>query len=62
VVDLALGGKLAETLKGMRDEGQTFDTMARTFTAVHGINVTGETLRTWCAEYGIPTDRKGTAA
>jgi hypothetical protein len=50
LVDLALGGTLDKTLTTHRTEGQSFDQIARWLATQHGIDVSGETVRTWCKD------------
>lgn len=48
LVDSAKDGKLATELNGLREQGKTFDEIARHFEG-QGYSVSRETIRTWCA-------------
>lgn len=50
LVDRILDGRTAELLRSWREEGLSFDAIARRLEARHAITVTGETVRTWCAD------------
>lgn len=52
IVDLALGGTLEDDFGRMRAEGQSFDDIAR-WLDTRGVDVTGETVRSWCIGMGI---------
>lgn len=50
LVDQIMGGRLLEILTGWRNEGLSFDAIARRLETEHQIVVTGETVRNWFAD------------
>jgi intein-encoded DNA endonuclease-like protein len=44
---------LRALLQGWADEGVSYDQMAASLGAMHGIDVSRETVRRWCKHYGI---------
>jgi len=50
LVDRILEGKLTDRLTQWRDEGLSYDAIARRLDADHDIGVTAETVRKWCIE------------
>lgn len=49
LADRIFGGKLAEQLTEWRDQGLSYDSIARELHA-RGVTTTGETVRRWCSE------------
>jgi hypothetical protein len=47
LVDRILDGRLAEYIATARENGDSFERIARNLHADHGIDVTGETIRKW---------------
>jgi hypothetical protein len=64
LIDKALGGTLEDRLRTLRtDEALSYDDIARQL-ADHDIIVSGELVRSWCLELGIPKgepDKAGAA-
>lgn len=56
LADRVLGGQLAQRLRDQRAAGSSFDFIARGLSA-EGIEVSGETVRTWCVELEIESER-----
>lgn len=56
LADRVLGGQLAQRLRDQRSAGASFDAIARQLSS-DGIEVSGETVRTWCADLEIETER-----
>lgn len=57
LVDRILGGGLVQFLDDARAAGESHETIARRLSAEHAIDVTGETVRRWCARpasSGVP--------
>ena len=50
--DKLLGGRLEANLRDWRGEGKSYDEIARLLAGM-GIDVTSESVRRWCREYGI---------
>lgn len=48
LVDRILGGTLATELEKRRADGQSFDAISRWLLTEHDVQVTAETVRTWC--------------
>lgn len=48
LADRILGGDLADRLRAFRSEGLSFEAIAREL-SLQGIEVSGETVRKWCA-------------
>lgn len=46
-LNTAVGGQLRQTLEAWQADGLSWEKMARRFLTDYGINVAGETLRTW---------------
>lgn len=55
--DQLLDGKLEQRLAVARAQKLSFDDIAHDLRA-EGVHVTGETVRRWCKELGIPTERQ----
>ena len=51
-----LGGDLDGRLRELRSEGLSFDEMAERLGA-DGVAVSRETVRRWCTDIGLPTNR-----
>ena len=47
MTERVIGGDLAERLAALRDEGESFEAIARRWHAEYGVEVTGQTLRIW---------------
>jgi hypothetical protein len=56
MVDRALGGDLAGRLAAMRADGRSIDEMTAEIAAT-GFPVSRETVRRWCKQVGVPTER-----
>ena len=52
IADKALHGNLEARLRAARDNGTSFEAIARDL-HTEGITITGETVRVWCRELGI---------
>lgn len=52
LVDLVLDGTLDEELTARRKNGDSFDIISR-WLSTKGVEVTGETIRTWCNDLGL---------
>ena len=53
LADITVDGRLVEILTAQRAAGVAYDVIARTLFTDHGIDVTGQTLRRWCADLEI---------
>lgn len=53
---------LFDVMAGLRGQGRSFAFVARELYARHGIEVTGETVRSWCDQLGIDKPTKAGAA
>ena len=56
LADRVLGGTLQQRLVDARNGGESYDDIARGLHA-EGIAVSGETVRKWCLELDIETER-----
>lgn len=54
MADQLLDGNLEQILKAYQDDSLSFDAIAARLYADHGIEVTGSTVRTWCAHSPAP--------
>ena len=59
--DRLIEGGLRPHLERERNEGYSYESIARRLHDEHDIDVTGETVRAWCHEYGL-TETAGDAA
>jgi hypothetical protein len=57
LVDLALGGTLEQWLRDHVAAGNSTYTIRDVLRDAHGIEVSAETVRTWCDHYGITLRR-----
>ncbi len=57
MADRMAEGTLAARLTAMRGTGDSWETIARVLYDEHGIEVTGQTLRTWGVELGLRDER-----
>lgn len=55
LVDRILAGGLAEYLTDARAAGHSFERISKMLYEDHAIDVTGETVRKWSVELGVPS-------
>lgn len=53
MADRLAGGHLRQVMADLRATGRSFAFVARELYANHGVEVTGETVRSWCNDLGI---------
>jgi superfamily II helicase len=58
MADRLAEGHLAEQIAALRTQGHTFEQVARALNADFGIEVTGETIRKWARQLGVPEQVK----
>lgn len=59
LVDRTVDGGLETWLRTKRAGGLSLGSIARVLDREYEIEVTPETVRNWCLDYGIPTHRPG---
>jgi hypothetical protein len=61
--DRLLGGALESLVRDERARGQSFEAIAQEIAVEHNIRVTGQTVRMWARDLGLPTagDAEATA-
>ena len=47
MADRLAGGALEAILRGLRADGESYDTIAKRLYADHGVDVTGQTVQNW---------------
>lgn len=53
MADRLLEGRLTERLTALRQDGRSFDDIAKALHGEGGVEVSGETLRIWARQLGI---------
>ena len=56
-VDKALGGTLYDFIATRREQGASFEQVARDLANEHDVNVSAETVRVWSRELAVPDPR-----
>ena len=57
--DRIVGGKLETLLRSWRTvEGLSFESIARRLDRDYDVDVSGETVRTWCRTLGVDAERR----
>ena len=59
MADRVVDGRLAELLEELYQESHSWEEVARRLLVDHRITVTGQTLRRWAVDLGIPKDDPG---